>query len=95
MSSIRVSHGKSIRIHTSQGGSIGIRPIGLAHKSAKSESMNQQDQLAPERKDGSGLSELQNSLANLKFVDNTERPANSNTKLPGARERKRNISFTF
>ena len=94
MSSIRVSHNKSIRLHGSQGGSIAIRPISVSHMSAKTETMNQQDQLAPEPKQGSGLSELQNSLANLKFVDNTDRPTNS-SKLPGARERKRNISFTF
>jgi hypothetical protein len=64
MSSIRIGYNKAIRLHPSHGGSISIKPIGAVPKSAKSESMNQQEQLAPEHKDGSGLSELQNSLAN-------------------------------
>lgn len=91
MSSIRVNHSKMVRLYGSQGGSIAIKPIGSKHKTAKSETMNQNECLAPEPKRGSGISELQNSLANLNFIDNTDRP--EAVKLPGSR--KRNVSFIF
>jgi hypothetical protein len=93
MSSIRITHNKSVRVHPSiSGGSLSVKPIRLGHSSAKSETVKLIDPNACLEKEyktsGKGLDSLQDKLSKLNLIGDLPQGVG---ELPG--KRKRNISF--